>query len=300
MRIEHLKSFVVVAHEKSFTRASQILFIAQPAITRHIAAVEKEVGAPLLKRTTRQVELTDAGESFLQKAQMIIDLEGEAKRDARAIAFSQKEAIRIGYNYLYMDSVTTPWLKEFKEAKTEVAEIIITEAAPEQLVEQLEKSNLDGAFVGVTNDSYIPGNLEKLKITCLGEKILVGMKHPLARKKSLCVEDLKGEQFVYPFREPSLMSSLVRCDLRDRGYEVEVIQTEFENSAIKMVELGEAVIDLPSPCPVPSGSFAEIPYISGLVITYYFAWNPKNEKPCLRDLVEFLAAKIEQFELEEA
>src|SRR5881396_1386951 len=67
-RVDALRVFVAVAEEEGFAAAARRLGLSPPAVTRAIAACERELGVPLLSRTTRVVRLTDAGARFLGDA----------------------------------------------------------------------------------------------------------------------------------------------------------------------------------------------------------------------------------------
>jgi DNA-binding transcriptional LysR family regulator len=68
MDLRHLRYFVAVAETGHFGRAAQQLHIVQPALSMQIRALEEEIGGPLLVRTSRRVELTEAGELLLVEA----------------------------------------------------------------------------------------------------------------------------------------------------------------------------------------------------------------------------------------
>lgn len=73
MEIRHLRYFVTVAEELHFNRAAERLHIAQPALSFNIKTLEQELGISLLNRTTRKVELTPEGRTFLRQAQVALD-----------------------------------------------------------------------------------------------------------------------------------------------------------------------------------------------------------------------------------
>src|SRR6476469_5246625 len=80
IELRHLRAFVAVADDLSFSRAAQRLFISQPALSRQIRGLERLVGCDLFRRSTQRVELTLAGEALLARAQALVadvaDLDG--------------------------------------------------------------------------------------------------------------------------------------------------------------------------------------------------------------------------------
>jgi DNA-binding transcriptional LysR family regulator len=72
MELRHLRAFVAVADDLSFSRAAQRLFISQPALSRQIRGLERLVGCDLFRRSTQRVELTLAGEALLARARALL------------------------------------------------------------------------------------------------------------------------------------------------------------------------------------------------------------------------------------
>ena len=97
MNTDQLRYFMAIAHHKNFTEAAKEFYITQPAITHQIAALEKELGTPLFKRTTRSVTLTEAGKLFAEHAKHILDQEENALRNLQMLRESGARKLRIGY-----------------------------------------------------------------------------------------------------------------------------------------------------------------------------------------------------------
>jgi len=85
IELRHLRAFVAVADDLSFSRAAHRLYITQPALSRQIRALEKLVGCDLLRRNSRNVELTLAGEALLASARQLLAGLDEAVTAARAL-----------------------------------------------------------------------------------------------------------------------------------------------------------------------------------------------------------------------
>src|SRR3954466_3144747 len=81
MELRHFEYFVAVAEERSFTKAAVRLHVVQSGVSAVIKSLERELGAPLLERTSKRVALTDAGEALLPRARAALDA-AQAARDA--------------------------------------------------------------------------------------------------------------------------------------------------------------------------------------------------------------------------
>src|SRR3972149_3584049 len=84
MNFHHLQVFYAVARRLSYSRAAEELYISQPAVSRHVHALEKDLGAKLLGQIGNRVYLTDAGRIVMEYAQKVFALTEETQSVARA------------------------------------------------------------------------------------------------------------------------------------------------------------------------------------------------------------------------
>jgi DNA-binding transcriptional LysR family regulator len=96
MELRHLRYFLAVAEERHITRAAIRLGLQQPPLSQQIHALEKELGTKLFNRLPRGVELTPAGEGFLEEARAVLSGVERASARARAAAMGQRGRISIG------------------------------------------------------------------------------------------------------------------------------------------------------------------------------------------------------------
>src|SRR5712672_314359 len=96
MELRHLRYFVGVAEEQHFGRAAARLHVAQPALSRQIQDLEREMGFLLFDRLPRGVRLSAAGNVFVSDARRILQDVDDAKRRAERIALGQAGTLRMG------------------------------------------------------------------------------------------------------------------------------------------------------------------------------------------------------------
>jgi DNA-binding transcriptional LysR family regulator len=97
MELHHVRDFVAVAEELSFTRAADKLHVAQPSLTRKIRNLEDEIGVSLFDRGKGRLALTEAGRAFLTEARRLLALSTESIETARRVGRGEFERFRIGY-----------------------------------------------------------------------------------------------------------------------------------------------------------------------------------------------------------
>src|ERR1700676_3229965 len=97
MELRHLRYFIAIGEEQHYGRAARRLRVAQPALSRQIQDLEKELGFTLFDRLPRGVELSAAGKSYLSDARRILLKVEEAKLRAERVAFGKAGMLRVGF-----------------------------------------------------------------------------------------------------------------------------------------------------------------------------------------------------------
>ncbi|BCJ47133.1 LysR family transcriptional regulator [Actinoplanes ianthinogenes] len=97
MELRHLRSFAALAEERHFGRAAERLHIAQPALSQQIKQLEREFGVELVSRTTRRVELTEAGRRFAEHARAVLGSVERAATDMSMVAAGQAGRVSVGF-----------------------------------------------------------------------------------------------------------------------------------------------------------------------------------------------------------
>lgn len=186
-----LKYFLVVAREQNITKASEILHISQPALSRQLMQLEEELGAKLLIRGKRNITLTDEGMYLRQKAQEIIDLTEKTEQEFANGITSVSGVISIGMGETQASSYIADVIREFGQEYPNVRFEIISNNA-DFTREQLEKGLID---VGILLE---PTDLSKYEFIRLPVKdtwgAIVPSKCPLCKKEFVTAEDLKDRK----------------------------------------------------------------------------------------------------------
>lgn len=111
VELRHLRAFTAVATHRSFTAASRELLIGQPALTRTVQQLEAALGVRLLERTSRSVQLTDAGRDFLDHTRAVL-----AELDRAILAARGRRELRLGFRWVLPDPWATQAITGFEKA----------------------------------------------------------------------------------------------------------------------------------------------------------------------------------------
>src|SRR4051795_636425 len=146
MELRHLRYFIAVAEELHFRRAAERLHMSQPPLSQQIRQLEEEIGAQLLSRNQRKVELTAAGVAFLERAREILDSVEDAARQARRVQRGEGGRLAVGFVGSAMYSFVPELLRAFRDHAPDIT-LRLQELGTSEQLRQLEDGRLDVGFV---------------------------------------------------------------------------------------------------------------------------------------------------------
>jgi len=220
MELRHLRYFIAVADELSFTRAAQRLHTAQPSLSQQIRNLEDEVGTPLFERTRRKVELTEAGKVFLAEARLVVAQADRAVARARQVG-QGRATVTIGFvpaAEIRVFPVILPRLRlRYPEVNVELRSLPTAEQE-----EALLRGDIDVAFM--RRPVVSPEVRSEVVLT---EPLVVVLPsgHPLAKQERIAPAQLSGEPFISTHPQFSgQVHSVVEAYCEAHGIERKVAQ----------------------------------------------------------------------------
>lgn len=145
MDLKRLRYFCTILEQGSISKAAEILCIAQPPLSKRLQELEEEIGAPLLIRTGRKLEPTEAGQFLYQKACEILRTVEDAKQKTVNIANTEKRVLRVGVTYLFQ-RLFFPVIQELYKRNPR-AEIAISISDSSHLEYLLQRGTIDIALM---------------------------------------------------------------------------------------------------------------------------------------------------------
>lgn len=217
MDIESLKTFLVLAETKNYTRTANQLFVAQSTVTNRINELEKELRVSLLSRTNRNVFLTPEGIYFLHYAKKMVELTQTSLTEISSLR-KYENHLRIGASDSIYEGHLAPMILAHQRSHPQDS-LKITIGLSSQLIEQLQSNILDVAF------TYLPMN--KAHFVC-----------KLFRQDALVlVTDIKNEKYVHGITGDELLCvNYLMCNfaLRDVGQFIRNLFPKYHQFALEI------------------------------------------------------------------
>lgn len=218
MEINYIRHFVVLAETGNYLEASDILFMAQSSLSRHIKSIEEDLGAPLFDRTTRKVELNDFGRAFLPYAKRIVEIQDEYNRVLHSCLSGMTSTLTVASIPAMVNYNITDVLAGFQRENPEYR-LNIVEADSTQIFQMIEEKRCECGFA--RNAEGLFHEMRQIEFTSDHLVAVLSPEHPLAKKDFLTLEMLRGEKFLF-LNKNTTMYTICYNACRRAGFEPDV------------------------------------------------------------------------------
>lgn len=287
MRIEYMREFVAIHDEGNFSRAARSLFMTQPALSRHMQELERELGVRLIDRDRHSVSLTEAGERAYKGFRQILRSYDRLTDDIAGYKAGLTGNLRIGMLYYTIRQDFGDAMERFS---TEYPGVRLRRFSyqPQEVFQALAEERID---VGVLPRANHPDAewLRYQDILSDGLATLVSVDHPLASRDEITLDDLADETAVLlrddPYSNRCYMEALERVGFAQRN----VVYTDNIDTVPMELKRGRYVYLIPQSLPLPGfeGELVEVPIrAKGLVVSKSLAWRSDNDNPLLPVFLE--------------
>ncbi|KKK36377.1 LysR family transcriptional regulator [Mesobacillus campisalis] len=220
MELKDLHYFTEVVNYRGFTKAAANTFVSQPTLSKSIKKLEVDLGVELFERSTRKLELTDAGEIVYSQAMKILTITDELKILLDDLRNLPTGTIKIGIPPLIGTLFFPSIAKSFGEQYPEVS-LKLIELGAKRIEHLVEEGEVD---VGIV---VLPADSTKFNVNPFRKEdfmLYTSACHPFAKKEGIELEELKAEKFILFNREFALHHLIIkRCQeagfLPDIAYE---------------------------------------------------------------------------------
>ena len=252
MQFQQLQYFVAVAETRHFTRAADLVHVAQPSLSQQIKALERELGADLFLRARGNITLTDAGEALLPLARRILADADTARHEVLELVQLRSGRIRLGATPSLCTGLLPDVLRAFHDRYPGIR-LLIEEGGSHDLVRELARGALDLALVVLP----LPTPSPALTTVELLREDLVVVSSPEApapgRGRTVRIADLEGERLVM-FRHGYDLRELTVAACRAEGFEPDFAVEGGEMDAVLgLVRAGLGVAVVPRMVATKSG-----------------------------------------------
>lgn len=293
MELRHLRSFDVLAEERHFGRAAARLHIAQPALSQQVKQLERELGVSLLTRTTRRVELTEAGARFADHARTVLGDVARAASDMALLASGAAGRVSIGFIGTATYDVLPRVAREVRSSLPDVDLELRGELLSPQLLDGLRDRTFDVALV--RPDPLNSGDLALRSLRSERFVAVLPAGHRLAGRRRIPLSALAGESFVmHPSGHRSSMHDRVRAACEAAGFSpAPVIEVSETATLVVFVAAGLGVALVPEP--VRSLGLDGVSYVSltdAPTIDLALATRAGDDSPAVRRVAEIVAETV--------
>lgn len=237
MELSHIHEFIVLAECGSYHEAAELLFIAQPSLSKHIKSLEKELGFELFDRSGKKTVLTEFGQSFLPYARKLDETHIAFQKDL--LTKDEDRSLKVGISPLFSAPDIASILAPIKEIFLNY-HISVLQAPEAELIDKLRTGQCDLLLIS-NHKSKLLGLFDPdlYQVTPIFHRPLAALlppNHPLSQQKTLTIAQLVGEPYIGLDKDPKW----------DTQFGSPIIHAERIGLIISLVQQGFGVSVLPA------------------------------------------------------
>ncbi|PEI90109.1 LysR family transcriptional regulator [Bacillus pseudomycoides] len=235
MDFEAVQSFIEVKHTRSLSKASKLLHISQPALSKQIQRLEADLGVKLLKRSAQGVELTEAGELFIKRIEPIIEQINDVKGELKE--YQEKKKISIGV----LPSLAAHYISKCRGTLEQIYEVEWQIEHTKVLMELFRERKIDAMLVdSVVEGAKLVKEVRRENIVCV-----VSNEHAYKDEHTIQIKDLQHEKLIiYP--EICDIRKMIMTMFKGMGVTPTIaVETSYAEPMLAMVRAGLGITLLP-------------------------------------------------------
>ena len=288
--LRQLRAFVAVAEELNFTRAAERLFLGQQAVSKSVRQLERELGVPLLERTTREVRLTPAGAALLEDGRAALRDADAAFARARTVGGAVEGTVRIGVSPAVGLDVRDRAVRVLREGAPELS-VALHEVRPGRVAQQLRDRDLDLVIARTAPDT---AGLDSAALAPSPVVLCVPAGHRLAAASAVRLAELDGERLLTWSALGTPFTDLLVARLAAAGARVTPVMAHVTGAAVQS-DLAEAraVALMPRGWPAGDG-LVQVPVDDDLSLPLLVIWLAGPEPPAVRRIRAGMSSGAEE------
>lgn len=290
MELRQLRSFVAVADELHFGRAAARLYVSTSTLSEHIQALERDVGVPLLSRSSRRVALTASGHDFLVEVRRVLTDVEAARAAARCAARAGQSRLRLGWPANASPAWAEPIYVGYRALHPEVViDLTVDHSGPHAVA--VADGQLDVAFV--SGPQHACGRLGFRRLRRVPLKLACAATHPLADSSVITMQQLRAAVHVaFPREDNPPLYRRVFDELLEGTAHLLEHATSLE-AVLGIVATGEAVA-LRTEDSLPEVTCQPLVYqplaLPGFELDFGLTWRAEPASPLVEAFVSYAAA----------
>jgi DNA-binding transcriptional LysR family regulator len=199
MDIAQMRQLVMVAERLNLSHAAEAMNLTQPALSKSMQRLQRELGARIYVRHGRGIQLTECGRALARHAKLIDSQLRDAQAEASAFAGGQRGYVRVGAGPAWLSRYLPLAISRILRNRSGVR-FTVEAGFPDQLIRRLRQGDLDLVLAGLP-DSPIDSDLQCMRLSDDRVCVIARARHPLARKRNRTLADYASYSWILPGRQ---------------------------------------------------------------------------------------------------